>query len=603
MASVHPPGTRDQTTEVRAVTRNAEVAEILEEFADLLDADDVEFKPRSYRRAAENILDHPVAIEELAAEGPDAVQEIEGVGEAIAAKVVAYLTDGRIDELDELRSELPVQMDELTAVEGVGPKTVGALYRALGITTLEELEAAAKAGEIRSVKGFGAKTEANIIEHIPFAKEASGRELLGHARPVADEMLTYLAEELPDARAEVAGSIRRWKPTIGDIDILLATETPAEAIEAFTAWPRTDSVIESGENKASIRGRGTRIDLRVVAPSEYGSALQYFTGSRDHNVRLRNRAIRLGRKMNEYGVFDVSDLDSDATSNDRRAGHRVAGDTEESMYGALDLPWIPPELRQDRGEIDAAEKGELPELVATDDIRGDLHTHTTWSDGRETIAELAATADTFGHTYLAICDHATGPGMVGGVGLSDDELREQRDAIRAVDAETEIRVMAGVETNIDADGELSTADDVLETLDIVVASPHSSLDQDTTAATERLIAAASHPHVDIIGHPTGRMLNRRPGLDISIEEVATTAATHDVALEVNANPSRLDLDGGMVRVAIEAGARIAINTDAHSPTEFANMRYGVHTARRGWAAADQIVNTYSLDRLERFLGL
>ena len=572
------------------MSRNTEIAEILEEFADLLDAKDVEYKPRSYRRAADNIRDFPVAIEELADDGKDAVMHIEGVGEAIASKVIEYIGSGSIEELDELRSELPVRMDELTAVEGVGPKTVGALYEALGIETLEELEAAAQEQRIRDVSGFGAKTEENILENIPFAKEASSRELLGHGRPVADELIGYLEEDDAIDRVEPAGSMRRWRPTIGDIDLLVSTTDALAAAEAFTQWDRVDQVIESGENKASVRARGIRIDVRLVESDAFGSALQYFTGSRDHNVRLRNRAIDRDYKMNEYGVFTVEE------------DERIAGETEESMYAVLDLPLIPPELREDRGEIDAADRGDLPTLVEPDQIRGELHAHTTWSDGNSSIEELVEAAARFGHAYLAICDHATGPGMVGGVGIEDEEILEQRETIRVVNEEADIDVLAGIEANIDADGGISVGDAVLAELDLVVASPHSDLDQTSDTATDRLVEAISHPDVDIIGHPTGRMLNRRPGLDPSIEAVANAAAEHGTALEVNANPSRLDLSGAMVRAAIEAGARIVINTDAHSPTEFNNMRYGVHTARRGWAETEDILNTRDYEGLVEWLG-
>ena len=579
------------------MSRNAEVAEILEEFADLLEAKDVEYKPRSYRRAAENILDYPVAIEELATDGPAAVKAIEGVGDAIADKVVEYHETGQINELVELREELPVRMDELTAVEGVGPKTVGALYEALGITTLDELEAAATDQLIRDVSGFGAKTEENILENIPFAKAASTRELLGHGRPVADDLLAHLRDHDDVIAAEVAGSIRRWRPTIGDIDILVGTDEPAAVVQRFISWDRVDRVIESGESKASVRARGIQIDIRLVRPDEFGSALQYFTGSRDHNVRLRNRAIERGLKMNEYGIFSVADIDENDTTENQRAGERIAGETEASMYDALELSWIPPELREDNGEIDHAAAGELPTLLTMEDIRGDLHTHTTWSDGNRTIEELAIAAANFGHEYLGICDHATGPGMVGGVGLTDEELHEQRQEIDGINAETDIEILAGVEANIDETGSISVGDDVLAELDLVVASPHSELSQDSESATRRLSKAVSHPEVDILGHPTGRLLNSREGLDINIETLATQAAQHNTALEVNANPRRLDLDGNLVRVALEAGAMIVINTDAHSPSEFSNMRYGVHTARRGWATDELTLNTNSVEEL------
>ncbi|MGM0604406.1 MAG: DNA polymerase/3'-5' exonuclease PolX [Halobacteriota archaeon] len=573
------------------MSRNDEIATRLEEFADLLDAQGVEYKPNAYRRAAENVRDHPQAIEQLAATGTEAVEEIDRVGEAIASKIVEYVETGTIAELDDLRKELPVDMRALTAVEGVGPKTVGALYEALGITTIDELEAAAEAGEIQTVRGFGAKTESNILENIPFARNAQLRERLGDARPVADMVLSYLRECDAIDTADVCGSIRRWKDTIGDVDVLVASEDHAAAIDAFTDWSAVDDVIEAGTNKSSVRAEGFRVDLRVVVPDEYGAALQYFTGSKEHNVHLRNVAIDRSLKLNEYGVFDVSDVPEGEDS--QRAGVRVGGRTEEEMYDALDLPVIEPELREDTGEIEAAAAGELPDLVALEEIRGDCHTHTDWSDGRYSIAEMVTAAADRGYDFHCITDHASGPGIVEGVGLSADDLRDQIDAIETVRADASIDVLAGVETNVDADGDLSTSDDVLAELDIVVASPHSGLDADGAAATKRLCRAIEHPFVDIIGHPTGRLINSREGLDLDFVRLAEHAAAHDTALEVNANPARLDLNGEAVRAAVEAGAQIAINTDAHGPGSFDNVRYGVYTARRGWAETADVLNCLS----------
>ena len=580
------------------MSRNAEVASLLEEFADLLEAQDVEYKPRAYRRAAENIRGHPAAIEHLAADGEDGVKAIDGVGDAIASKVVEYFETGGIEELDDRRNELPVDMAALTSVEGVGPKTVGTLYETLGITTLDELETAAENGEIREISGFGAKTEQNILAGVAFAREAHERELLGEARPYGDRVREFLTGVDAAAEVELAGSIRRWRPTIGDVDVLVGSDDAAAVIDAFADWDAADTVIEAGESKASLRIDDFRVDLRVVDPDEFGAALQYFTGSKDHNVTLRNRAIDRGLKMNEYGIFDVSGVaDPDA---EQRAGDRVGGTTEDEMYAALDLPWIPPELREDRGEIAAAAAGDLPALLEDGAVCGDLHTHTEWSDGGNTIREMAAGAAEFGHDYLAITDHATGPGMVGGVGLSDAELRDQIEEIRAIDAEVDVDLFAGVEANIGADGSVSVGDDVLEALDLVVASPHAGLDGD---GTDRLVAAVEHADVDVLGHPTGRLLNQRGGLDVDIERLGTAAADAGVALEINSNPRRLDIDGSLVKPAIEAGATIAIDTDAHQPGTLEYVRYGVHVARRGWAEADDVVNTRDADGVREFLGL
>jgi len=581
------------------VSRNAEIAARFEEMADLLEAQDVEFKPRSYRRAAENVRDCPVAIEELVTEGKDAVMDIEGVGDALADKIVEYVETGEIGELEDLREQLPVDMVALTSVEGVGPKTVGKLYEALGITTLDELEAAARDGEIREVSGFGEKTESNILENIPFARQAQERELLGDARPVAEEILDYLRGADPVARAEVAGSLRRWRETIGDVDVLVASADGEAAVEAFLDWEAESEVIESGTTKASVRARDMRIDFRVVVPAEFGSALQYFTGSKDHNVHLRNLAIDRDLKMNEYGVFDTSEVA--AGEDDQRAGERIGGETEAEMYGALDLPEIPPELREDRGEIEAAAAGELPDLLEEDEVRGDLHTHTDWSDGSESIETMIAAAEDRGDDYLGITDHATGPGMVGGVGLDDDELREQMDAVAAAAEDAGVEVFHGVEANIDADGSLSVSDDVLADLDLVIASPHSGLGADPETATERLVTAVEHPETDVLGHPTGRLINDRPGLSPDVERLATAAVDAETALEINGNPHRLDLNDEAVRTAVEAGATLAIDTDAHGIGELDFRRYGVHTARRGWAETGDVLNARSAADLRSWL--
>ncbi len=575
---------------------NDEIATLLEEFADLLEAQDVEYKPRAYRRAAENIRDHPESVETLAADGEDAVASIDRVGDAIASKVVEYVETGTIEELDELRAELPVEMDALTSVDGVGPKTVGTLYEELGIETLDDLEAAAEAGDIQEVSGFGAKTEANILDGIDFARQAHERSLLGAAIPQGEAVRDYLRDLPTVERAELAGSIRRWRPTVGDVDVLAASEDAQAVVDSFTDWPEADDVIEAGTGKASVRAGGVRVDLRVVAPEAFGSALQYFTGSWDHNVTLRNRAIERELKMNEYGVFDVSDVEN---PDSKRAGERVAGVTEEEMYDAVGLPWIPPELREDRGEIVAAAEGDLPELLTAADVCGDLHVHTDWSDGTESIRSMVEGATRFGHDYIAITDHATGPGMVGGVGLDDADIREQLPDLRAVADDADITVFAGIEANIATDGSVSVAGDVLAELDFVVASPHAGLDGD---GTDRLVAAVKHPEVDAIGHPTGRRLNERNGLEIDIDRLASVAAAHDTALEINATPQRLDLAGRAVKTAIDAGAPIVINTDAHRTSSYEFVRYGVHTARRGWATPGDVLNTRDSGEIASFLG-
>jgi DNA polymerase (family 10) len=581
------------------MSRNEEVATRLEEFADLLEANDVSYKPTSYRRAADNVRDYPQAIEELARDGPEAVQQIEGVGEAIAGKIVEYVQSGSIEELEKLREELPVDMAALTSVEGVGPKTVGQLYEALGVTDLDDLERAAREERIREVSGFGAKTEQNILSNIPFARQAQERELLGDVRPLSADVHAMLAAVDAVERAEIAGSIRRWRETIGDVDALAASEDQPAVVAAFTGWDRADDVVEAGDDKASIRVDDVRVDLRVVAPTEFGSALQYFTGSRDHNIRLRNLAIDRGLKMNEYGVFDVSDVeDPDAG---QRVGERVAGETEQEMYAALDLPLIPPELREDAGEVQAAQEGDLPDLLEEGQLRGDLHTHTDWSDGTDSLEAMVEAAADVGYDYHGVTDHAAGPGVFGNTGLSEDDVREQMGVVDDLRGEYDVEIFHGLEANVDAEGALTTDDDLLAELDLVIAAPHSALGQDREPATDRLVRAVEHPETDILAHPTGRLINDRPGLDLDVERLAAAAADHDTALEINADPHRLDLRAEAARVAVDAGATITVNTDGHGTTAFEKIVYGVHTARRGWVETADVLNARDAEGVRDFL--
>ncbi|MFB6186714.1 MAG: helix-hairpin-helix domain-containing protein, partial [Halobacteriaceae archaeon] len=510
------------------MSRNNEVANLLEEYADLLEAQDGGYKPRTYRQAADNVRDYPTPIEDVVANGKDAVTQIDKVGDSIADKIIEYIQTGSMEALEKERDKLPVNMEELTSVEGVGPKTVGKLYRKLGITTLEELETAADNQKIRELEGFGKKTEQNILDNIDFAKRAQERHRLGDGRPIANDITSFLSSVSSVEKCDIAGSTRRWRETIGDIDVLVATTDRKQVADHFTNWDRGDEVIEKGEDKASIRIKELRVDLRLIKPEEYGSALQYFTGSQDHNISLREYAIQQNKKVNEYGVFDISDVENKDAG--QRVGERLASETEEDVYQSLNLPWIPPELREDRGEIEAAKEDNLPDLLTASDIAGDLHVHTNASDGDASLETMVESADRFGHDYLCIADHADGPGVVGGNGLSDSEIRENIESIQSLSEnnDLEITVLTGIEANIDVDGAIPLSDDLFSELDIIVASPHTALGDTKEDATERLCTAMQSYDIDILGHPSGRLIQSRKAMDFNISKVAQVAANNNV---------------------------------------------------------------------------
>ena len=559
------------------MTERDEIASVLEEFADRLEAKGVEYKPRAYRDAAESVREaSPDELEEPT--------EIPDVGEAIAAKVEQFRETGRVEELEELREEMPVDIEALTRVEGVGPKTAGKLYEALGVTDLGELEEAARKGRVRNVSGFGEKTEQNILEGIEFARQSERRTPLGESLPRARELVERVEEVVGVERAVAAGSVRRRKETTGDIDIVVVSTDREATANAVTEWEV--EVIQRGDRKTSFRRDGEEVDLHLVKKEEFGSALQYFTGSKDHNVETRDAAIEEGLKLNEYGVWDGE-------------GGRVAGGTEEEVYEALGMEYVPPELREDRGEVEAALEGNLPELVTVDDVLGELHSHTERTDGGATLEEMVEGAVERGLDYLAVTEHTEALGVVGG--LSDEELLGLAEDVRALEKKTDIRVFAGAEANILKDGSLDVGDEVLAELEVVVASVHSGMGMDTEEATERLVSAVRHSEVDILGHPSGRLINSREGYDYDLGAVLDAAEEEGVALEVNANPRRLDIRDTQVRRCVERGVPVAVNTDAHTPSDLGYVEYGVATARRGWAEKDDVVNAWTAEELEGWL--
>ena len=567
---------------------NVEVAAILYEVARLLEIKGVRFKPQAYRRAAQAIEALPESIVDVAQE--ERLNDIPGVGKAIAGHLREIIETGGLEYLASLRAELPDGVQHLTRIEGIGPKKAIALSRELGVRTIDDLEAAALAGRIRDLPGFGEKTEANILTSIRMSRTAEARHLLGKILPVAREIEQRLAALASVSRVSLAGAIRRRKETVGDVDILAASSSPEEVMEAFATLPGVERVLARGTTKTSVvLSTGTQIDLRVVEERHFGAALQYFTGSKEHNIAMRRLAIARNWRLNEYGLTDLE------------TGRAVAGEDEAGVYRALDLAWIEPELREDRGEIEAARAGTLPDLVGYDTIRGDLHVHTTWSEGVHSIEEMAETARALGYEYIAICDHAESLHIARG--LSPERLADQVREIERINAGSDgtFTLLSGTECNIGMDGTIDLPDSVLADLDVVVASVHSGFKQSEEEMTERVLTAMQNEHVDIIGHPTGRILLSREPYRIDLATVFEAAAALGVLMEINAVPGRLDLSDINARSARGAGVRFSVASDAHRRENLRFMEFGVATARRGWLSADDIANTRPLPELQKIL--
>lgn len=568
---------------------NREIAEIFSSIGDIMDIlGENRFKVLAYRRAAENIMSLGQDLRSFWRAGT--LQEISGIGQAIAEKIDELFSTGRLEFYERLQEQVPAGVVSLLQIPDVGPKTVKLLWEELGVQSVTELEAAARAGRLRTLRGLGARSEAKILAGIEILNRRSDRISLGTAWPVAAELLEGVRTTCSEVQeVAVAGSLRRMRATIGDIDLLAASEVPASVMRAFVALPAVAEVILSGPTKTSVRlHNGLQADLRVLEPDRWGTALQYFSGSQAHNVRLRELAVKRGLSLSEY-------------SFKREDGGEILCRDEAQVYETLGLPWIPPELREDQGEIQAALAGELPDLVEREAIRGDLHVHTDWSDGTSTLAEMAEAARELGYEYLVISDHSQSLGIARG--LTAERQREQRAEIDALNERwNDFRLLQGCELEIKADGSLDLPDDVLARLDLVVASLHTSQRQDREQITRRMLNAVTNPYVDVIGHPSGRILGQREESAVDLDAVIDTAATTGTALEVNSTPSRLDLDDVHVRRAIGLGVKIAINSDAHHPDGLDNLAYGVATARRGWATAADVLNTMTLDELLAWKG-
>ncbi|MFB6092619.1 MAG: helix-hairpin-helix domain-containing protein [Haloquadratum sp.] len=573
--------------------KNQEIAHLLREIADFLEIRDVEYKPRAYRTAARSIESLSEDVEGVYERGE--LEEIEGVGESIGEKIAEYLETGELEYYEELKSDLPVDIEALTSVEGVGPKTAKELYRELGIQTLDELESAAEAGEIADLEGFGEKSQQNILDHIERAKESEARMLLGRAFPIAADVETRLRDDDAFDRVDVVGSFRRRRPTVGDIDVLATAPDPEQAMEVFCGHDDVKEVLSRGETKSSVVVAGDlQMDLRIVDETAYGAALVYFTGSKDHNITLRNRAIDRDWKLNEYGLFDRAAAGDDGgdAADDRRAGERLAGETEEGLYDTLDLEWIPPELREDTGEVDAAASGDLPDLLECDDVRGDLQVHSDYSDGAHSVREMAEAADERGLEYVLVTDH--GPNAPTAGTLDPDSFEKQRADVEAASEDLDVAVLQGVEAEITESG-LDLPDDWYDLCELIVAGMHS----DPSNPTERVVTALQEWPIDVFAHPSNRLLNEREPLDLEMETVIETAAKEGVAIEINAHPERLDLDWASVKEYRDQ-VQYVVSTDAHTTGELDFLHLGVAQARRGWCETGDVLNTRSIDSLLSF---
>ena len=566
---------------------NQLIAASFDEIADLLElAGDNPFKIRAYRRAAEAVrsLDEPVG--EVLRHDQSAIP---GIGDALRSKIWEMESAGRMEYLERLRAEIPAAIVVLTQVPGIGPRTAWRLHESLGIEDVASLLAAARAGRIREMPGFGAKTEANIIRAIQSMQSAGGRKPLYMALPLAEQIVNELLEVSGVEHAGAGGSIRRRRDTIGDIDIIAATYDTRRLMERFASLDVFQEITSMGPSRASAVTRSQiRCDLWAVPPESYWTGLHHVTGSKDHHVRVRGIAGKMGLLINERGVFRDSD------------GQAITIESEDAIYSLLGMSYIAPELREDRGEVQAALAGTLPAIIDGHSIRGDLHLHTSWSDGGASIDDMARAAQAIGYDYIAITDHSRSLGVAHG--LSTERVLQQIDEVRKANARVGgIRILAGAEVDILKDGSLDFPDEILERLDVVVASIHSGFRQDRDTITGRIVAAMHSPHVDILGHPTGRLLARRPGYEVDIDTVIREAARTGTALEINSYPDRLDLCDEHARAARDAGVMISVNTDSHACEELSNIQYGVWVARRAWLEPRHVVNAMNYDELIEWL--
>lgn len=569
--------------------KNVEIAQILGEIGEYLQMQSVSFKPRAYQRAASTIHDLSEELEDTYARGGiKALREIPGVGQAIAEKIEELLQTGKLVYYEKLKEEMPVNLSALSSVEGLGPKRVKVLYEELGVRSIDDLEKAAKSGQIAALEGFGQKSEDNILKGIAFYRSQGGRLNLGKAAPIAEMLEGRLRSLEAVEKIKVAGSYRRRKETVGDLDILVVSKKPAEVMDFFTTQPEVARVLAKGDTKSSVTlAQGIDVDLRVVKAKSYGAALNYFTGSKAHNVELRRLAQSKGLKLNEYGLF--------------KGEKQIAGRNEEDIYKALGLLYIEPEMRENTGEIELAGKGKLPKLIKYTDLKGDLQLQTNWTDGKNTIEEMAEKAIGMDLEYIAITDHTRNLPMTGG--LDEKRLQEQAREIEKLNKQYQgkLTILRGSECDILKDGTLDLTDEALSEIDVVGVSVHSYFSLPRKAQMARLRKAFENPHSDIFFHPTARVIGKRPAIDIDMDELIDMAKETGMVLEVNGQPDRLDLKDEYVRKCVEARVPMVISSDAHSVNAMEHVKFGIAQARRGWAEKRDIINAWPLDKMLSFL--
>jgi DNA polymerase (family 10) len=570
---------------------NIEIARVLAETADLMEiAAEDGFRIRSYRNAASAVEGYPERVASILHDPARKITDIPGIGKGIAAVITELDARGSFAKRDELMERYPPTALEMLHIQGLGPKTIALLIETFRISTLDDLKRLAEEQKIRTLPRLGAKLEEKVLRGIEQYRKSAGRFLLNFAQQTADELSSYLGAVDGVARVTPAGSFRRSKDTVGDLDLLVTGPGAAAALDAFAKHSNVQELLAKGENKASARFgiEGIQVDVRALAPEHFGAALQYFTGSKEHNVALRQRALKMGFTLNEYGLTTLD------------GGVVVASETEEEIYGKLGLAWIAPEMRENQGEIEAAERGELPALLEVAHMRGDLHMHTRESDGRATLEEMAETARGHGYSYIAITDHSKALAMANGL----NEARTIAFAQRVAGMDQEalgIRVMSGIECDILKDGRMDLDDEALSQLDLVIASVHSYMSLTSEEMTDRYLRCLENPYVKVIGHPTGRVLLHRDAFVYNFETIAAEAAKRGVAMEINASPERLDLHASLIRIAKSKGCRFTISTDAHHPKHMANMQYGVRMARRGWLTRGDVLNTLPYDEFRSAL--